>query len=73
MIAFLSTPLGLLVLTLAIIAGTLFLGETLRIVARLALVGLIVGAVLYFLGWRPVVELVDGAPVQAARLARRLP
>lgn len=70
MIAFLSTPLGLLVLALAVIAGTLFLGETLRIVARLAILGLIVLSIAYFAGWRPVVELVDGASTQVAWLVR---
>jgi hypothetical protein len=69
-IAFLATPLGLLLLAMAVIAGTLFLGETLRIVARLALVGLIALSIAYFAGWRPVVELVDNAPTEATRLAR---
>lgn len=68
MIAFLTTPLGLAVLVAAVIAATLFLGEALRIVARLALVALLVGAVLYFAGWAPVVKFVDAAPVHVRRV-----
>ncbi len=65
---FFTTLLGLTVFTAAVIAALLFLGETLRIVARLALVGLIVGAVLYFAGWAPVVKFVDAAPAHVRRV-----
>lgn len=68
MIAFFTSPLGLAVITAAVIAATLFLGETLRIVARLALVALIVSVVLYFVGFKPVVEFVNKAPSQIRRV-----
>lgn len=68
MIAFFTTPLGLLALTAVVIAATLFLGETLRIIARLALVALLVGVALYFIGFAPVVEFVKLAPEHVRRL-----
>lgn len=68
MTTFLTTPLGLVALVAAVIAATLFLGETLRFVARIALVALIVSVVLYFLGWAPVVEFVNAAPAHARRV-----
>lgn len=68
MIPFFTSPLGLAVLMAAVIAATLFLGETLRFVARLALVALIVSAVLYFIGFAPVVEFVKSAPEHVRRV-----
>lgn len=68
MIAFFTTPLGLAVLVAAVIAAALFLGEALRFAARLALVALLVGAALYFMGFAPVVSFVDDAPAQVRRV-----
>ncbi len=68
MVAFLTTPLGLAVLVAAVIAAALFLGEALRFAARLALVALLVGAVLYAIGFEPVVEFVNQAPAHARRV-----
>jgi hypothetical protein len=66
--AFLTSPLGLAVLVAAVIAATLFLGGALRFAARLALVALLAGVVLYFIGWAPVVEFVNSAPVHVRRV-----
>ena len=68
MTAFLTSPLGLAALVAAVIAATLFLGEALRFAARLALCALLVGAVLYFIGWTPLVKFVDAAPVHVRRV-----
>jgi hypothetical protein len=67
-IAFFTTPLGLAVLVAAVIAAALFLGEALRFAARLALCALLVGVVLYLIGWAPVVEFVNSAPAYVRRV-----
>jgi len=67
MIAFFASPLGLAIITVAVIAAALFLGEALRFAARLALVALLVGAALYFIGFPPVVEFVNSAPTHVQR------
>jgi len=67
-IAFFTTPLGLAVIVAAVIAATLFLGEALRFAARLALVALLVGGALYFVGFAPVVEFVNNMPAHVRRV-----
>ena len=68
MIAFFSTPLGLVVAVAAVILAIRCFGELLAFAARAAVVLLLVGVVAYFLGWQPPVlsdEEPETAPTRA--------